>query len=196
MYLRHKTLGATLLDISPPDQHPPTTGLALKSTEGGTGATLVSDISSGAFLASEIIKANTIFCGATKLVVSLSTSTPVNDFAVDAIIKAKADKLYDTQANKLTSQIKVLYGGTEMNMNELVCTYMSEHERKWQVANGNTIDFTNSDPTALTNDELTFPNENITIAHPISCKVPPITALGSRGFFKNGNSRRILVFQF
>ena len=110
----------------------------------------MSDISSGAFLASEVMKANTIFCGTTKLVVLLSTSTSVNAFALDAIIKAKADKLYDTQANKLTSQIKVLYGGTKMNMNELVCIYMNDHERRRQVANVTTINFTNSDPTALT----------------------------------------------
>ena len=157
----------------------------------------MSDISSSndVFLASRVIKVNTIVCGATKLVVPLTASISVSAFVVDAIIKAKADKLYDIQANVLTSQIKILHGGIEMNMNELVHIYMNENERKRQLANDITIDFTNSDQTALTIDELTFLKENVTIPHPISCRMPPITALGSGGFFKKGISQKILVFQ-
>ena len=110
-----RTLGATLLDTLPPDLKLPTTELALKpatvSTEEGTEATFVSDISSDPSLGSEVIKANTILCGATKLVAPLTTSTSFSAFAVDAIIRIKPDKLYDIQANKLSSQVKVFHGG-------------------------------------------------------------------------------------
>ena len=58
----------------------------------------MSDISSDATLGSEVIKANTTFCGATKLVILLTMSTLVSAFAVDAILKVNVDKLFGTTA--------------------------------------------------------------------------------------------------
>ena len=64
---------------------------AAVSTGGSIEATFVSGTSSDVTLGSEIIKANTTCCGATKLVISLTTSTLVSAFAVDAILKVEAD---------------------------------------------------------------------------------------------------------
>ena len=94
----------------------------------------MSDISSDVTLGSEVIKANTTFCGATKLAIPLTTSTSVDAFAVDAILKVGADKLFDTQANILLSQVKVRHGRVEMSTNELFHTYMNDSERQRQVA--------------------------------------------------------------
>ena len=58
----------------------------------------------------------------TKLVILLTMSTSVSAFAVNAILKLNADKLFDTQANMLLSQIKVRYGRVERSMNELFHT--------------------------------------------------------------------------
>ena len=117
---------------------------------GSTEATFVSDISSDVTLGSEAIKANPTFCGATKLVIPLTTSMLVGAFAVDAILKVDAGKLFDTQANILSSQVKVRHGRVEMSMNELFDTYMNDSERKQQMTSGFTIDFADSIQTTLT----------------------------------------------
>ena len=65
-------------------------------------------------------------CGGTKLVISLTTTTSVSAFAVDAILKVETDQLFDTHTNTLSGQVKVLYRGVEMSMNELVHTYMND----------------------------------------------------------------------
>ena len=69
---------------------------------GDAEATFVSDISSDVTLGNDIIKANTTFCSATELVISLTTATSVGALAVDAIIKAGADQLFDTEASTLS----------------------------------------------------------------------------------------------
>lgn len=166
------------------------------NTEGCTEATFVSGISRDACLQSEVIKANTTFFSATKLVVPLTTSTLVGAFAIDAIIKAKANKMYDLQANELSGQLKVFHKGLKMETNELVHTYMGEDERKCQVANGITIDFAESTQTSLTIEQLAFVKESVTIVHPISHRLPPITALGSKGFSEMEIAQKIMVFQF
>ena len=94
----------------------------------------MSDISSDVTLGSEVTKANTTFCGATKLVIPLITSMLVSAFAVDAILKVDAGKLFDTQANILSSQVKVRHGRVEMSMNELFHAYTNDSKRQRQVA--------------------------------------------------------------
>ena len=75
---------------------------------GNTEATFVSDISSDVSLGSKVIKTNTTFCGATKLVILLITSTLVSALAVDAILKVDTDTLFGTQ-----SQTSARKGGNE-----------------------------------------------------------------------------------
>ena len=86
----------------------------------------------------------------------LTTSMSVSAFAMDAIIKVEADRLYNTQANVLSSQVKVLHKGSEMSMNELFHTYMNHSERKRQVTSDITINFIDSIQTSLTTENSTF----------------------------------------
>ena len=78
---RRKTLGTILPGAILSDQKQPPTELTLTtpvvSTGGSAEATFVSDISSNVTLGSEVIKANTTFCGTTKLVISLTMATSV-----------------------------------------------------------------------------------------------------------------------
>ena len=126
-----KMLGSTIPDPPLSSQRPtaagPTPCLAsvrVGSSEGGARATFVSDISSNAYMASKFIKANTIVYGSMELVVSLTTSTLVNLFAVDAIIMTKLNKLYDTDATNTVNHTRVLHGGVEMDANELFHPYL------------------------------------------------------------------------
>ena len=115
------------------DQTQPPTELTLTppavSTAGNAEATFVSDISNDVTLESETIKANTTFCGATHLVISLTTTTSISAFAVDAILKVEADQPFDTHANTLSGQVKVPHKRVEMSINELVHTYMNGSKR-------------------------------------------------------------------
>ena len=163
-------------------------------TPGGTEVTFVSDISSDVSLGSEIIKANMTFCSATELVISLATTTSVVALAVDAIIKTGADQLFDTEANMLSSRIRVLHRGAEMSMNGLVHTYMSGSERKRQVANDISINFTDKIQTTLTITQLRSLKGNVGTAHPIRYILHPITALGLTGFFRYGHKPKDFGF--
>ena len=102
----------------------------------------MSGIISDVTLGSKITKANTTFYGA-KLVITLTMITSAGAFAVDAILKMEADQLFDTHANMLLGQVKVLHRGVEKSMNELVHTYMNNSKQKRQVASDVTIEFTN-----------------------------------------------------
>ena len=84
----------------------------------------MSDISSNASLASKFLKANMIVYGSIELVVSLTTSTSVNSFAVDAIIMTKLNKLYDTNATNTVNHMRVLCDGVEIGANELFHPYL------------------------------------------------------------------------
>ena len=142
--IRRKSRGTTLTGTPAPEQRPrPTT----VSTEGGAGATFVSNISSEAGLGNVVIKANTTVFNATKLVISLTTSTSVSAFIADAIITAKANKLHDTTTNDLLDQLMAVHKEMEMEANELVLTYMGNDDRRRQVAGDITIDFPEGTPT-------------------------------------------------
>ena len=99
------------------------------STGRSAEATFVSNISSNVTLGSKVIKANTTFCGATKLVISLTTTMFVSAFAMNAILKMEADQLFDTHANMLSGQVKILYRGIEMSMYEWVGSHIHEQQR-------------------------------------------------------------------
>ena len=189
--MRRRTLGSVLPDdiISGQTQPPtePTLTPPAVSTRGNAEATFVSDISSDITLGSEITKANTTFCGTIKLVISLTTTMSVSAFAVDAIFKVEADQLFDTNANTLSGQVKVLHRGVEMSMNELVQSYMNDNKQKRQVASDITIDFTNRIQTILTILQLNFLKNNVVTTHPIKHRSTPITLLGSTGFFRDGH---------
>ena len=121
MLKRHRTIGSVLSDSVLSDQTQPPTELTLTppavSTPGSAEATFASDTSIDVTLGNEITKANTTFCGAT-LVISLTTTTSVSAFAVGAILKVEADQLFDTHANMLSDQVKVLHRGVEMSKYE------------------------------------------------------------------------------
>ena len=168
MLKRRGTLGAVLPDDVPSNQTQSPTELTLTPpdvcTQGSVDTTFVSDISSDVTLGSEIIKANTTFCGVTTLVISLTTIMSVSVFAVNAILKVEADQLFDTHANTLSDKVKVLHRGVEMSMNELIHTYMNNSEQKRQVASD------------------------------IKHKSTPITSLGSTGFFRDGHRSKDFGF--
>ena len=194
----HRTLGVVLPDHVHSNQTQPPTERTLTPpdvcTPGSAEATFVSDISNDVTLGSEIIKANTTLCSATKLVISLTTTALVSAFAVDAILKAGADQLFDTEANMLPGRVKVLHRGVEMSMNGSVYTYMSGSKRQRQVANDIVVNATDRIQTILTIPQLNFLKNNVGTAHPIQHRFHPITALESKGFFRNG--RRSKDFSF
>ena len=88
--IRRKSRGTTLTGTPAPEQHlRPTT----VSTEGGAGATFVSDISSKDGLGNVVIKANTTVFNATKLAIPLTTSTSVSALIADAIRRQVASDI-------------------------------------------------------------------------------------------------------
>ena len=190
--IRRKSQGTTFTSIPAPEQR---SRPMIVNTEGDTGATFVSNISSEAGLGNVVNKANTTIFNATQLVIHLTTSTSVSALITDVIITSKANKLHGTTANDLLDQLRAVHKGMEMEANELVLTYMGDDEKKRQVASDVEIDFPEGTPTTLTIEQHILSKPTLPLPTRIATEVHQSQLLGWWVFSEPDTNQKILGSQ-